>query len=124
MNVAHVVPALFGPGGVVGGAERYALGLARHMAADVPTRLVTFGDQDRETEIDALRVRVLGRPWQVRGQRANPFHPGIFRAIGDADRTPPAAVSKRRRQVPAQRPARVRHRAGRRRLTQPHNNRP
>ena len=84
MNVAHVVPALFGPGGVVGGAERYVLELARHMAAEVPTRLVTFGDQDRETEVDALRVRVLGRPWQVRGQRANPFHPGIFRAIGDA----------------------------------------
>ncbi|MBI4519859.1 MAG: glycosyltransferase family 4 protein [Gemmatimonadetes bacterium] len=84
MNVAHVVPALFGPDGVVGGAERYAFELARHMAAEVPTRLVTFGDNDRETELGALSVRVLGRPWHVRGQRANPFHLGVFRAIGDA----------------------------------------
>ena len=40
----HVVPALFGEGGVFGGAERYALELARHMADQTPTRLVTFSE--------------------------------------------------------------------------------
>ena len=38
MKVLHVVPALFGKEGVVGGAERYAFELARHMAREVPTR--------------------------------------------------------------------------------------
>ena len=38
MQVLHLVPALFGPSGIVGGAERYAVELARHMADRVPTR--------------------------------------------------------------------------------------
>ena len=45
MNVVHIVPAPFGPHGVVGGAERYALELARQMADRVPTTLVTFGEE-------------------------------------------------------------------------------
>ena len=52
----HLVPALFGTSGVVGGAERYALELARHMAEQVPTRLVTFGAEPRERIIDRLNV--------------------------------------------------------------------
>ena len=51
MRVLHVVPALFGADdGIVGGAERYALELARHMADEVPTRLVAFGDREREDD--------------------------------------------------------------------------
>ena len=38
-RVVHMVPALFGPGGLVGGAERYVFELARHMAERVDTRL-------------------------------------------------------------------------------------
>lgn len=71
-RVLHIVPALFGTDGVVGGAERYALELARHMADVVPTTLVSFGDQEREETLGALRVRVIGNPWYVRGQRNNP----------------------------------------------------
>jgi hypothetical protein len=40
-RVVHVVPALFGEDGVLGGAERYAVELARHMAEETATRLVT-----------------------------------------------------------------------------------
>jgi len=43
-RVVHLVPAPFGQGGLVGGAERYVFELARHMAERVDTRLVTFGD--------------------------------------------------------------------------------
>ena len=46
-KILHVVPALFGEGGVVGGGERYALELARHMAEVAPTALVSFGDEER-----------------------------------------------------------------------------
>lgn len=73
-HVLHLVPALFDAhDGVIGGAERYVLELARHMAETVPTRLVTFGERDRDERIGALTVRVIGRAHYVRGQRANPI---------------------------------------------------
>lgn len=84
LRVAHLVPALFGAGGVVGGAERYALELARAMAARVAVTLVSFGDQDRVERDGALDVRVIGRPWYVRGQRTNPVSLRLFAALGDA----------------------------------------
>jgi glycosyltransferase involved in cell wall biosynthesis len=83
--VAHLVPALFGEGGIYGGAERYALELARHMAGRVPTTLVTFGPQLRRFDDGPLRVVVLGPAWHVRGQRTNPLHPGLLREVAQAD---------------------------------------
>ena len=85
MRVVHIVPALFGPDGIVGGAERYAFELARHMAARVPTTLVTFGERNRHETVGSLEVRVLGNPWYVRGQRSNPFHPRLFTALSGAE---------------------------------------
>jgi len=73
VRVAHLVPALFGATGVVGGAERYVYELARHMATQVPTTLVTFGDADRQSTDGALSIRVVRTTWEVRGQRANPM---------------------------------------------------
>ena len=85
-RVVHIVPALFGPGGVVGGAERYAFELARHMARLTPTALVSFGDRDGDEHVDGqLRVRTIGRPWLVAGQRANPFSLRVFGEIARAD---------------------------------------
>ena len=62
-----------GDGNTVGGAERYVLELARHMAAVTPTRLVSFGEQPAHTHTGDLEVRILSRPWYVRGQRSNPM---------------------------------------------------
>jgi glycosyltransferase involved in cell wall biosynthesis len=82
----HIVPALFGAdGGVFGGAERYALELARHMADEVPTTLASFGPEARRLRLGRLAVRVLGHPWQVRGQRFNPLHPGLVPLLARAD---------------------------------------
>lgn len=73
-SIVHLVPALFGgEGGVVGGGERYALELARHMADEVPTTLISFGDEERHESYGRLQVHVIGNPWYVRGQRANPL---------------------------------------------------
>jgi glycosyltransferase involved in cell wall biosynthesis len=73
-RVLHIVPALFGhDDGVVGGAERYALELARHMANEAPTTLVTFGERERQEVLGQLRIHVIGDPWFVRGQRTNPI---------------------------------------------------
>jgi glycosyltransferase involved in cell wall biosynthesis len=84
--VLHVVPALFArEGGIVGGAERYALELARHMAARVPTTLVTFGDQERHETLGGLSVRVLGGARYVRGQRTNPVSAALLGELRRAD---------------------------------------
>jgi len=85
VRVVHVVPALFGAGGIVGGAERYVLELSRHMASSVPTTLLTFGEEDAEERCGDLRIRVIGRPWLVRGQRTNPFSLHAFRELREAD---------------------------------------
>ena len=93
-QVVHLVPQAFAAGdGVLGGAERYALELARHMARVVPTTLITFGNTEREDIIDELRVRVIGNPWYVRGQRYNPFSLRLFEH--SAKRTLCTAISAR-----------------------------
>jgi glycosyltransferase involved in cell wall biosynthesis len=84
-SVLHVVPALFAvDDGIIGGAERYVFELARHMADRVPTSLVTFGRHDREERTGDLRIRVIGEPWHVRGQRSNPLS---FRLLGEIRRS-------------------------------------
>ncbi len=84
-RVVHVVPAMFGPGGVAGGAERYAFELARHMAEAAPTTLLSFGERASSTTAGALRIRVLGDPRYVRGQRFNPFKLSMFAELARAD---------------------------------------
>ena len=85
-KVLHLVPAPFGTDGIFGGAERYALELAKTMARRLPTRLVSFGSQSRRTiHEEGLEEIVLGKASSVRGQRTNPYHSGIFRHIWWAD---------------------------------------
>jgi glycosyltransferase involved in cell wall biosynthesis len=86
--VLHIVPALFGAhrgGGIYGGAERYALELAREMADEVPTTLVSFGDTEQTMTFGRLRVRVIGNPWFVRGQRTNPVALRLLAELRKAD---------------------------------------
>jgi len=86
VRVLHLVPALFDTqDGIVGGGERYAFELARHMAREVPTRLVTFGDRARHEKAEDLAIEVLGSPWYVRGQRTNPLARGLIRELRTAD---------------------------------------
>jgi glycosyltransferase involved in cell wall biosynthesis len=85
-RVLHIVPALFDEkDGIVGGAERYAWELARHMAREVPTTLLSFGSADRSFSEGPLQVRVLGKPFRVRGSRHNPLSPRVFPELLRAD---------------------------------------
>ena len=85
-RVLHIVPALFNKDdGVVGGAERYVLELARHMAEEAPTRLVSFGEKERCDMVGRLAIRVIGNPWYVRGQRDNPMALSLFAELRNAD---------------------------------------
>lgn len=79
--VLHIVPALFGDSGVVGGAERYALELARNMAKQTPTTLMSFGAKDEDYRMDELRIRILGSPHYVKGQKMNPIAAGMVGEI-------------------------------------------
>jgi glycosyltransferase involved in cell wall biosynthesis len=84
--VLHIVSALFGSDdGITGGAERYAFELARYMANEAPTRLLTFGERERRERNGNLCVRVIGQPWYVKGQRNNPIAPALFTEIRNAD---------------------------------------
>lgn len=85
-HVIHLVPALFDEEiGIVGGAERYALELARYMARRTPTRLLTFAPEDGERTLGELTVELIGHPHFVRGQRSNPFSAGLFKRLNQAD---------------------------------------
>ena len=85
-RVVHVVPSLFRrQAGVIGGAERYAFELARHMATVVPTRLVSFGDEDQKYHAGPLGVEVIGHPWFVRRNRNNPMALRLFSILARAD---------------------------------------
>lgn len=85
-RVVHIVPALFGhDDGVVGGAERYALELARHMAHETPTTLVSFGNRERQESLGQLKIHVIGDPWYVRGQRTNPVSLSLISELRKAD---------------------------------------
>jgi glycosyltransferase involved in cell wall biosynthesis len=86
LRVLHIVPALFDAQlGVLGGAERYAFELARHMADQTPTTLVSFGAKDAIETVGSLKIRVFGNPWQVRGQRNNPFSLSLVSELRKAD---------------------------------------
>jgi glycosyltransferase involved in cell wall biosynthesis len=55
------------------------------MAARVPTRLLTFGEKTSEYRDGPLHIRVIGKPWHVRGQVTNPWSPAIVGEISKAD---------------------------------------
>ena len=85
LNVAHLVPAPFDPhDGIVGGAERYAFELARHMSSRVTTRLITFGAASRHERLGQLEMMVLDDARYVRGQRTNPVAPAMLGALRGA----------------------------------------
>lgn len=85
-RVLHIVPALFGgDDGIVGGAERYALELARHMAEQTPTTLASFGERERRETLGQLEIRVIGNPWYVRHQRTNPIALSLVSEVKRAD---------------------------------------
>lgn len=75
MKVLHLVPQLFGPGGLVGGAERYAQELARAMAPLTPTRLIGFGPPAQTRREGPLAIHALRN--QLPGARFRPSPAGL-----------------------------------------------
>jgi glycosyltransferase involved in cell wall biosynthesis len=84
VKVLQVSPVAFAPDGIIGGAERYALELARAMASLTETRLVTFG-RPRVEQAGPLSVRAY-RPWAYVGRkRLGPLAPALIWEMARAD---------------------------------------
>lgn len=85
-RVVHIVPSFFRKeGGVLGGAERYALELARAMAERVPTTLYSFGPSAERYAIDRLNVRIFRTLMHVRSRGGNPVAPAMLARLGGFD---------------------------------------
>lgn len=85
-RVVHIVPAYFRKeGGVLGGAERYALELARTMAERVPTALFSFGPTAEQHKMGKLAVRIFRTAMHVRSRGGNPVSPGILPRLARFD---------------------------------------
>ncbi len=83
-RVLHVSPLMFGEGGIVGGGERYAYELARAMAMQTRTRLVSFGEP-LTRNVDGLRIEVFRPVAYVGRKRLGPISPSLAMAIAWAD---------------------------------------
>lgn len=84
MRVTHVSPAIFGASGLFGGGERYPLELAKSMAEQVPTRLVSFADKARTYREGNLNIELLPIRTHVRGV-LNPLAEGYPGALRGSD---------------------------------------
>lgn len=85
-RVVHLSPVPFGgPGGYVGGGERYPVKLAEAMAALTPTTYVTFDRVAHEEQDGPLRRVSLRSRGQLRGSPLNPISARLPAALRGAD---------------------------------------
>jgi len=87
-RVAVVSPVPFGHQGIVGGGERYALELAKALAREVPTRLITFGAKDliyHDDTCPTLEVHVHATRRFGSAGRADPRVLRFIRSLVDVD---------------------------------------
>ena len=80
-----MVPALFGSNGAIGGAERYAMELARHMSSAAPTTLMSFGTRAESWREGDLQIHILGHVKHVRRQWFNPLSHEMLGPLRHAD---------------------------------------
>ncbi len=86
LRVTHVVPQLFDVvDGLLGGAERFAFELARHMAHRVRTRLVCFGPRPLVRSVESLQIEVFQPLLSVAGQKSNPLALRPLRILWQSD---------------------------------------
>jgi glycosyltransferase involved in cell wall biosynthesis len=76
LRVAHVLPVYADQGvSLLGGGERYAVNLARHLSPDCDVTLVTFGPKYAERQIDGIEHIVLP---SLGGPIDNPVPKNLF----------------------------------------------
>lgn len=85
MTIVHVTPTYFSDDSVIGGGERFAQELAKHMAKEVSTKLVSFSRRRESLELEGLRVEVFPRRRGWRGTNLSSWSTGFIRELRDAD---------------------------------------
>lgn len=85
MKVVHVSPLYFSDESVIGGAERYALELARATSAHTPTKLVTFGKKRQTIQDGNLLIEIYPVWFHLGGKNVNPISLEFLRELFWAD---------------------------------------
>jgi glycosyltransferase involved in cell wall biosynthesis len=85
LRVLQLTPATFGKAGLFGGGERFPVELAKAMAKQVPTRLVSFAEHYSQTKIDDLTVTMLPVRHRIRGNVLNPISEKLLGELWSAD---------------------------------------
>ncbi len=85
MRVLHISPTYFDDASFVGGGERYALELARAMADDVATTLISFGSKHQRLRRDKLEIELFPTRYWISGVKANPFSLRFLPRLADFD---------------------------------------
>jgi glycosyltransferase involved in cell wall biosynthesis len=86
VRVIQVAPTPFGPGGLLGGGERYPLELGRALAKNVDCQVLSFGRREIDVrDTSGLRLRTLRALAYRHGHPAHPLAPGLLRALAGAD---------------------------------------
>lgn len=84
VHVIHVAPMPYGAAGVFGGGERYPLELARAMARQTRTTLLTFGAEPGEHDEGPLHITVLPLRGHLR-DAINPLSERLLPALRRAE---------------------------------------
>jgi glycosyltransferase involved in cell wall biosynthesis len=85
MNVVHITPSWFDSGSALGGGERYAMGLAEHVAQRAETTLVSFGPERRSESRGRLRLEIYPVSPRQKEFKNNPISVRFLREVAAAD---------------------------------------
>jgi glycosyltransferase involved in cell wall biosynthesis len=84
-SALHVTPCLFGPDGIIGGGERASYSLARAVAREIPTTLVSFGARRASQQHGELAIEIYPSAGDLGGQRFDPLSHRFLEQVRNAD---------------------------------------
>jgi len=85
MKVVQITPTYFDDASLIGGGERYPTELARWMANDVDTTLVSFSAERRSYRQGKLKIEIFPARHLIHGSRLNPFSFQYLSTIIESD---------------------------------------
>ncbi|MEL7357714.1 MAG: glycosyltransferase family 4 protein [Cyanobacteria bacterium J06560_6] len=85
MKVVHITPTYFDADSLIGGGERYPIELARSLANDVDTTLVSFSAERRSYRIGKLKIEIFPARRLIHGSHLNPLSFTYLNTIIKAD---------------------------------------
>jgi glycosyltransferase involved in cell wall biosynthesis len=84
-SALHITPCLFGPDGIIGGGERASYSIARAVAREIPTTLVSFGAKRVSQRHGELAIEIYPSAGDLGGQQFDPLSHRFLEQVRDAD---------------------------------------